>query len=232
MQQHVPFIVPGTQMFLPMMMVDLREQYARRGTKPLQQLSTAAQLIVLYHLVRQPLDQVPQATIADFLGYSRMAISRANEELQNVRLCELRRSGREVYLEFLGAPRTIWETAEPLLKSPVRKTHWIHWQKKPKDIPLAGTTALAKLTMLNEDSVPTFAIRERFVQAAWSAGRFSLAPGRDGADARLEGWAYDPALLSPRGDTVDPCSLYLSLRANADERVQKELQYLLDKVIV
>jgi hypothetical protein len=35
-------------------------------------------------------------------------------------------------------------------------------------------------------------------------------------------WSYSPA-LAPNSDTVDPLSLMLSLRDEADERVQKAL---------
>jgi hypothetical protein len=33
-RHHVPFIVPGTQMFLPMLMIDLRERFPRGRAEP------------------------------------------------------------------------------------------------------------------------------------------------------------------------------------------------------
>ena len=51
-QRRVPFIVPGTQMFLPMLMIDLREQYPRRAGGSKARLSSVAQVVIIYHLIR------------------------------------------------------------------------------------------------------------------------------------------------------------------------------------
>jgi hypothetical protein len=228
-QQLVPFIIPGTQMFLPMMMIDLREQYLRRGTRVPERLSAVAQLIVLYHLLRHPLNHVPLAEIADRLAYSRMAISKAHEELENAQICDVRRSGREVWLEFRGDRRTVWHAAEPILSSPVRKTYWVQKGIHYPALLIAGPTALARFTMLADESLPTFALRDRLIKDVWSQGNLIFVPGRDEAEARLEGWSYDPAILSNDGKTADPCSIYLSLRASVDERILKELQILMDR---
>lgn len=228
-QQHVPFIVPGTQMFLPMMMIDLREQYLRKGTKAPERLSTVAQVMVLYHLVRHPLNHVSLAEIADRLAYSRMAISKAHEELELAQICDVKRMGREVWLEFRGSRRTVWHAAEPVLSSPVRKTYWIRKGTHPPPLFTAGTTALASLTMLAEESFPTIAIRDRDIKPIKGSDNLIFVPGRDHAEARLEGWSYDPAVLSSDGKTADACSIYLSLRASVDERILKELQILMDR---
>jgi hypothetical protein len=53
--------------------------------------------------------------------------------------------------------------------------------------------------------------------------------GREEAEARLEIWKYDPWLLAENG-RADRCSLYLSLRNSADERVQKEIQFLIEEL--
>jgi hypothetical protein len=39
----------------------------------------------------------------------------------------------------------------------------------------------------------------------------------------VEQWRYAPALLSANRESVDPLSLYLSLRESPDERVQGAL---------
>jgi DNA-binding MarR family transcriptional regulator len=228
-QQLVPFIIPGTQMFLPMMMIDLREQYLRRSTKVPERLSPVSQVIVLYHLLRHPLDQLPLAEIADRLAYSRMAISKAHEELERAQLCDVQRTGREVRLEFRGSKRTVWHAAEPILSSPVRKTYWVRKGINPPALLMAGPTALARVTMLADEKFPTFAIRDRLIKDLWRQGNLILVPGRDEAEERLEGWSYDPAILSNDGKTADPCSVYLSLRASVDERILKELKILMER---
>jgi len=42
-------------------------------------------------------------------------------------------------------------------------------------------------------------------------------------------WRYDPHILSENGK-VDKLSLYLSLRDNADDRIQIELENMLNEI--
>jgi hypothetical protein len=53
--------------------------------------------------------------------------------------------------------------------------------------------------------------------------------GPEEADGRMESWKYDPWVLAENG-VADPCSLYLSLRESGDERIQKEIQLLIERL--
>ena len=74
-------------------------------------------------------------------------------------------------------------------------------------------------------SLPTYAMRDKDFVAALQKGEVYGCGGREDAEARMESWKYDPAILA-RSGIADPLSLYLSLRHSADERVQKEIQKL------
>jgi len=60
-------------------------------------------------------------------------------------------------------------------------------------------------------------------------GQLLLCSGREEADARVESWKYDPWVLAENG-VVDRCSLYLSLRKSGDERMQKEIGLLIERL--
>jgi hypothetical protein len=126
-QQRVPFIVPGTQMFLPMLMIDLREHYPKRREASENTLSSVAQVIVLYHLVREPLSAIPVGQIASRLGYSATAIGNADDELQEVGICDVVREGKTLSLHFKGNKREVWQTAERFLSTPVKRLQWVRW---------------------------------------------------------------------------------------------------------
>lgn len=125
--QKVPFIVPGTQMFLPMLMIDLREHFPKSKTKSQDVLSAVSQLVILYHLSRESLSETPLGQIASHLRYSPMAISKAQDELQNADLCEVHRSGRTLSLHFDLKGKDLWQKAAPLLSTPVKRTLWFRW---------------------------------------------------------------------------------------------------------
>src|SRR6202521_6448035 len=58
-KQGVPFIVPGTQMFLPTLMIDLREHFSKADMRVLEKLSPTSQVVVLYHILKAPFPPEP-----------------------------------------------------------------------------------------------------------------------------------------------------------------------------
>jgi DNA-binding MarR family transcriptional regulator len=228
-QKGVPFIVPGAQMFLPMMMVDLREHFSKALSRIPDKLLPVSQLVVIYHILREPDAHVPLAQLGERLAYSPQSMSSAQEELQEAGLCEVRRAGRMILLEFDLRGRALWKKAELLMTSPVRKAQWVRWGQPRARAVTAGITALSGMSMLAEDPIATYAMRDRELAAAFEKGQLLGCNGREEADARMESWKYDPWVLAENG-VADPCSLYLSLRESRDERVQKEIHSLIERL--
>ena len=227
LKQGVPFIVPGTQMFLPTLMIDLREHFSKADTRLPEKLSPTSQVVLLYHILKAPLPPEPLVRLAERLGYSAMAMSKAQEELLAAKLCKVERAGRTILLRFELRARDLWQKAEPLLATPIKRAYWVRWgQPRPRAV-IAGVTALSQVSMLADEQLPTYAMRDRDVVSALGKGNIVPCEEREEAQARMEAWKYDPWLLTENG-TADRCSLYLSLRNNADERIQKELQFLVE----
>ncbi len=228
-REGVPFIVPGAQMFLPMLMIDLRERFSKAESRIQDKLSPVSQLVVIYQILGEPVAHIALAQLGQRLAYSPQAVSLAHKELQDAKLCDVRRTGRMIFLEFRLRGRALWEKAEPLMASPVRRTQWVRWGQPRARAVVSGTTALSRLSMLAEDAVPTYAMRDRELVAAFEKGGLLGCGGPDDADARMESWKYDPWALAENG-VADPCSLYLSLRRSGDERVQKEIGFLSERL--
>ena len=93
----------------------------------------------------------------------------------------------------------------------------------PKGLPafVAGTSALAKSTLLAEDAIPVFAASRRSYMHCVQPSQVSVEETK----FRLELWDRDPALTADDG-VVDPISLYLNLRYGED-RVRIALADLL-----
>jgi len=228
-REGVPFIVPGAQMFLPMLMVDLRERSSKAASRIQDKLSPVSQLVVIHQILREHDSHIPLAELGVRLKYSAQAMSFAQDQLQCAKLCEVRRIGKMIFLEFSLGGRSLWEKAEPLMASPVRKVQWVRWgQPRARAVP-AGTTALSRLSMLAEDQYPTYAMRDRDLVSAFERGELVGCQSRDEANARMESWKYDPWVLA-ENDAVDRCSLYLSLRNSGDERIQKEIKTLIERL--
>jgi hypothetical protein len=229
-EQKVPFVVPGNQLYLPDLGIDLRE-YIRRGAgdEPAVTLTPSAQAMLICSLLAKPWSQVLHpATIARELDYTVMTASRAASNLVAAGLAvsgNKPQAGRPLYLTFrASSPADVWRAAEPILRSPVTRTVWIDRLPEGLNVRVAGAAALARHTMLVPPNHPVYAVK----RGEWLAARDAEpALGDLGKDARrieLQIWSYSPHLEG--GDEVDPFSVIASLREDADERVQLALNEL------
>lgn len=227
-EKRIPFIVPGRQMYLPMLLLDLRESFPA-PTRPLAKtMSWVAQVIVLRHLLLRDMSAVPLSHVAALLGYTPMAISQAVSELAALRLCGRMSVGRERWIQFRSSRREIWEIALPHLRSPVKRCLYARKLDTGSGKPLhSGLTALDERTNIASAKLNTFALSDSGIRAALEDGRMETCQLKEDAAAMIEAWAYMPELLS-RGPAVDPLSLYLCFRDDRDERVQMAIEQLLE----
>lgn len=226
-QLRVPFIVPGTQLFIPPF-ADLCERYARQARA--EKLSAAAQATVLYQLLKKPAVPMRLNAWAKTLGYSPMTLTKVRDELVAAELCVPAATTRARGLHFLLDGRELWEKARPSLRSPVARRIWVrHHVLPPTGMVKAGMTALAELTMIEGDPLPTYACRSTAVEGLLNGTLFDRCENQEEANARLECWRYDPSLLV-KDLIVDRLSLYLSLADSDDERIRLACAELLEGV--
>lgn len=226
-EQKVPFIVPGNQLYLPDLGIDLREYFRHRSTTTGAALSPAGQAMLITALLRRPWQTEWQpSVVAAALGYTAMTLSRVVKELTSAGIATPFTLGRTRYLRMEQTPQQTWEHARPMLRTPVKRSVWVH-----DDLPivgqprlLAGLSALAHHSMLAEPKWPIYAISPVQWRAATQAGIEELPEANVGA-CEWQLWSYNPALLPGTG-AVDPLSLTLSLQDNPDERIQLALDEL------
>jgi hypothetical protein len=229
-EQKVPFIVPGNQLYLPDLGIDLREYFRQRPHMPDTALSPATQAMLITTLLRKPwqADWQP-AEIVTELGYTPMTLSRAVKELTAAGIATLYNEGRARWLRVDRSAAETWEHAKPLLRNPVKRRVWAHPipKLKPPHVRLAGLSALARFSMLTEPEWPVYALSPAQWKAATQAGVKTL-PEQTPGSCEWQLWHYNPALV-PDSVTVDPLSLTLSLQDEADERVQLALGELKER---
>ena len=229
-EQKVPFLVPGNQLYLPDLGIDLREYFRKPPTNPETALSPATQAMLIAVLLRKPWRAEWQpAEVFGSLGYTPMTLSRAVKELTAAGIVTLRTAGRTRFLHTERTAAETWERARPLMRSPIKRRFWARpfpkW--KASQVKVAGLSALARYSMLTEPQWPIYAISPAQWKGATQAGIETLPEPLPGA-CEWEVWHYRPELL-PDSETVDPLSLTLSLQGNTDERVQLALDELKER---
>ena len=75
-EQKVCFIIPGNQMYLPLLGMDFREHFRKLQSQP-ETLSPSAQVIILHALLKVKQDILRLNDLASQYGYSVMTMSRA-----------------------------------------------------------------------------------------------------------------------------------------------------------
>jgi hypothetical protein len=228
-EQKVPFIVPGNQLYLPDLGIDLREYFRQKTQLPAYALSPATQAMLIKALLNKSTQTIwhPAATAAEF-GYTPMTLSRAVRELTTAGIATPHRKGKERWLHLNRPPAETWHAAKPLLRSPVKRSVWTPRTAKlhpEQRLPLAGLSALARYSQLAEPALSVYAVDFAKWKGLTQGGLPTLPEPQVGA-FQLQVWNYTPIPI-PGNSTVDPLSLTLSLQNDSDERVQGALEELL-----
>lgn len=229
LQSHIPFIVPGNQIFLPDLGLNLTE-YFKQKRKRKQLFSPATQAAILALLTGEKKERFTPSELAVTLGYSSMTMTRVFDELETNDIGKLIHTGRERWWIFKNGKKDLWEQTNSFLRSPIKRREYIKLLpgKKTLKLPLASISALAEVTMLAPPHLPAYAIGLEDYQQTDTPKGFFLSP-EDEADFELQIWYYNPKLFSKDG-SVDPFSLYLSLRDEKDERVEAALEELMENI--
>ena len=93
----------------------------------------------------------------------------------------------------------------------------------------AGMTALAHYSMLAAPAYTTYALSREDWKALRERHKIIEVPAQDPDAGEIEAWWYPPTLFAEHG-IVDPLSLYLSLKADHDERTQSALEEMMEKL--
>lgn len=229
-EQKVAFVVPGNQLYLPPLGIDLREHYRRlRSTRP--KLSPATQAAVLYFLLNPGIEEFTPFALSKHLNYSPTTLTRAFNEIESFELGKVVPEGRERPLRINYDRKSLWEKAQVILRDPVRKRIWTESTREIPDMMLAGLSALSFYSSLAEPLQATVALSpkgwKRYEKEVTELAPLYMGPAPGVTEIQV--WSYDPRLFASQ-HAVDPFSLYLSLRNDPDERVEMALQQMMEAI--
>ena len=223
-ENRISFIVEDGQMFLPFLGLDLKK--ITQGTKEKTVVfSASAQLAYLFFLYNK--DKIANATdFAKEMGFTVMTASRALNDLYDAKLITFEtggKTGRSKKYRRIPDPE-YFEKGLSHIKSPVKKVVYVN--QAPEGALIAGLEALANLSMLNSSGQVVRAISQKRLGKETLEIIKNRDIVKDQKLIELEIWDYDPKQLTDK-NYVDIMSLYASLKANKDERIEQALQEVL-----
>ena len=221
-QKRIPFIVPGKQMYMPELFIDLKDF----GTVQKQEhkvMTPATQALLLYHLQIESLEGMNFKNIAGKLLYDSATITRTARYLEKMKFCTIDGT-REKWLHFDLNNKALWESVKPHMHTPVKKVVYFNGWVDDNNLFKANNSALSHYTDLNEDNFEYYAVKPGYLKLLKGANLKETAC-KEG-NLCVEEWMYDPGLLSNH-KFVDHLSLYLCYVEDTDERVEMALDQLL-----
>lgn len=232
-ERKVSFVVPGNQMFLPLLGIDLREHF-RRLRSPKKQFSPSTQVVILSMIYGRVGGRITPTMLAEKLKYTTMTMGRALDEVKDAELCCEHKEWRERVIRFTGNRKSLWERARSQMISPVRKRFKILIPEFPDNLILitAGESALARYNMLEKPHNPVYAVSgEGWKSLSQKDNLIVLESDEsDEPDAiHIEVWKYPPEQFA-KNKLIDPLSLYLSLKGGNDRKISVGLEKLMDIV--
>ena len=225
-EARIPFIVPGSQVYLPFLGVVLQERMKSAKVAP-EKLSPAAQLILICLIYGPDVQSIRKVDLAKRLELSAMNVTRAVQELETLELVTVERAGRSDYVSTVNSGKSLYEKALPYMIDPVQKRLYVQKADILSGLPMAGEYALSTHSMLSGPQIECRAIsRKKYkgldrieeIDSAWSNSLDYI---------QLELWKYDPQPLADCR-AVDVISLALSLRGNQDERVEQAVEEMME----
>ncbi len=230
-EQKVPFIVPGNQLYLPDLGIDLREYFRQPQKEAASAFSPATQALLLRALLSKSTQREwNPAAMAHEVGYTAMTVSRVVNELTSAGVATLDQRGRARWLLMDRTPAETWELIRSRLRTPIKKRVWARTPTTfDKDTPLAGLSALAYYTQLADPETPVYAVGAEWLRSpGYNSAKEILEPVSGGC--QLQAWSYAPILGGSAKIhdkiAVDPLSLSLSFQGNTDERIDLALEEL------
>jgi DNA-binding MarR family transcriptional regulator len=236
-EKGINFIVPGKQLFLPEIWMDLRETFNESKTKKeSQRLLPSAQMIVLWHILHrnETIEKYSFKQLAQKFNYTQMAITKAVEDLKFHELVTVE-GRKEKFIRFISDRKNLWQNLEQeqLLTSPVLKKVFTDEKPDVEMLP-SNESALPEYTDMNPGSQICYAIDKNIFQKIEKKKPLLNANPYEGRYC-LEVWKYNPVILADgleyASKIVDPLSLYLSLKNSSDERIKMALDQIIEKTI-
>ena len=223
----IQFIVPGKQMYIPNLGIDLREHFSKVSL-PKSELRPIAQSILLYLLINREHNEYDVDMLNLVTNYSKSSIRRAFLEFKDAGIGTISKVKQNKILCFGKDFLSIWKIAQKYCSNPVIREIFISQVPGDSNLAIAGISALSEYTMLNPLPNREYAIykEEWYRLSKDESVKKMIEPIQTESNIKLQIWSYPPNLWGD-GDIIDRYSLYLSLKDEKDERIEQALKEML-----
>lgn len=227
-QNGIPFVSLPNQIYLPFIGVLLKNSFRETSPVYVARFTPVTQALFLILAYSGMDDKYSKSEVADVLGVTNTTITRATKQLSSIGALKEVNDGTTVYISKTADGADYLKMCEPYLINPVQKCIYVRTNELFEEVPIAGESALSKRSMLNPPRIQTHAV---FKGAVNSGVYAEVNPDMEMMNDYicLEEWKYSPELFA-RDGLVDPISLFCTLKDNMDERIEEELERMMEEI--
>lgn len=225
--RNIPFISDSGQLYLPFLGIALSSHFSQSKATKAEKMMPITQTLFLYLLYRHDNGPVMKKDAADAISVTRMSLTRASDQLEKMGLISQKRIGKEILMNTVGSGIDLYKKAKSYLINPVQSVMTVEDDIQYGYSPLAGESALAKTTMLNDPVIPVRAVWKSEVKTGVMK-EIDIRWDIEHKPIKLELWKYNPELFV-KNDCVDPVSLAMSFENNEDERIEDAIEEYLEE---
>lgn len=149
--------------------------------------------------------------------------------MEKLGLVRLQENGRSVLMTCACSGKELVEKAIPYLINPVKKRIVVTRDNLKGIYPRAGETALSARTLPTPTRIEAYACQKKDLPPAVTYKAADLRWLDKLELIEIQIWGYNPSLFAADG-SVDPLSLYMSLKDAPDERIHGSLDQMMENV--
>ena len=224
LENKIPFILKDKMVYLPFMATLLTDEQGEENTK-IEKLTLSAQLLFIW-ILYQNSDEFYVNESLEAINVSNMTLTRAYRQLCATKLFEEHKDGRKIYLTTHLNKLDLFNQMKPYLQSPIKKQGFILNSDIDTHMILSSESALSLYTFINPPKRKTYAIDK--VNSNYIAIQKEYYSQEEQVELQI--WNYNPLLFSHDQKNIDKISLIISLLDNIDERLDMEIEQLLENI--
>lgn len=226
-QSGISFVVPEKQLYIPHCMINLTETESAVQEYG-EQFAVATQVVFIYLLLNK-IKRTNAHQLSERLPYSVATIHRALKELSSRELLHtVGNSTRKQYTISDGTE--FWEKGKQYLFDPVKNRRYVTMDFGHHGFLMSGDLALLRLSFLSGTSINHYASSAQDFKKIDKAKILNEHDVFDQNYSVVEIFRYDPKLLV-QGNYIDVISLYAQFKDSTDERVQIEIESLVNEIL-
>ena len=157
MEEGIPFVIEGKQVFLPFIGYLLSKENERELT-PVHLISFLTQKMLLMAIYER-WNEVKVSDAAKRIGVSTKSASRCFDELEYLNIDVLGMKGKSRVINIPDDRKQLWQQIERVLRNPVIRRFVLGEDMKIEK--KAGISALCEYSLLSDNVYPTYAVTKR-----------------------------------------------------------------------